>query len=139
MALVGACSTNYTTATDTSTGHNRIYAMSQATALAITHDAIVQSFPDSEIEPIEGPTSGYTTLIRSGLDTSSQKVIIHPVTGVTSSGARADGYTFEVSGRGTIGAGDINTASFYARLQQALDATGDAVTVVRIEPRATLP
>ena len=136
---IGACSTNFSTARNTSTGSSRIYAMSGATALAIAHDAISQSFPDSEIERIDGPTSGYSTYLHSGFDTSLQKVIIHPVTGVTTSGTTVDGYSFEVSGRGTIGAGDINTASFYARLQQVLDTTGDVVTVVRSEPRPALP
>jgi hypothetical protein len=137
--LLGACSTDFSTATDTSTGHKRIYAMSNDTALAIAKDAIAQSFPDSQVEPLDGPAAGYSVPIRSGLDTSTQKVVIHSVTGVTATGASVGGYTFEVIGRGTIGAGDINTATFYARLQQALDTTGDAVYVVRIEPRTPSP
>jgi hypothetical protein len=137
--LLGACSTAYSTATDTYTGRKRIYAMSNDAALAIAKAAIAQSFPDSQVEPIDGPAAGYSAPIRSGLDTSTQRVVIHPVTGVTEAGATVGGYTFEVTGRGTIGAGDINTATFYARLQQALDTTGDAVDVVRIEPRTPSP
>jgi hypothetical protein len=137
--LAGACSTGYSTATDTQTGQHRIYAMSTQAALAVAHDAIAQSFPDSSIDTIDGPAPGYSAHTRSAFDTSAQRVVIHPVAGVTPAGATVDGYTFEVSGRGTIGAGDINTASFYARLQQALDVTGDAVTVVRIEPRTGSP
>ncbi len=137
--LLGACSSDFSTATDTSTGRQRIYAMSNDAALAIAKDAIAQSFPDSKVEMIDGTAPGYSVPIRSGLDTSTQKVVIHSVTGVTATGARVGGYTFEVIGRGTIGAGDINTATFYARLQQALDTTGDAVYVVRIEPPTSSP
>jgi hypothetical protein len=137
--FLGACSTDYSTATDTYTGRKRIYAMSNDAALALAKDAISQSFPDSKIEMIDDPAAGYAAPVRSGLNTSTQKVVIHPVTGMTAAGTAVSGYTFEVTGRGTIGAGDINTATFYARLQQALDTTGDAVDVARVEPRIPSP
>jgi hypothetical protein len=136
---VGACSTAFSSAIDTATGRQHIYVMSRETALGIAHDAIAESFPDNTIVPTEPPTLGFFARTYSGLDTSTEQVVVHPVAGVTASGATIDGYTFEVSGRGPIGAGDLKTASFYARLQQALDATGDATDVVRIEPRAAAP
>jgi hypothetical protein len=134
-----ACSTSFTTAKDTATGRSRIYAMTSTAALSVAHDAIAESFPDTEIAAVDAPALGYAAHTRSAFDTSAQEIIIHPVVGVTAAGATVDGYTFEVSARGTIGSGDINTASFYAHLQQALDVTGDAVDVVRIDPRTTLP
>jgi hypothetical protein len=96
-------------------------------------------FPGSEIAAIDPPALGYAAHTRSAFDTSQQEVLLHPVIGTTSAGATVEGYTFEVSTRGTIGSGDIHTATFYAHLQQALDVTGDAVDVVRIDPRTTLP
>jgi hypothetical protein len=137
--LASACSTDFSTETDTATGRRHIYAMSREQALTIAHNAAEASFPDSEIETTDRPTLGYSTHVRSPFDTSTQQVIIHPVTGVTPAGTTVDGFTFEVSGRGTIGAGDINTASFFARLQQDLDTTGDVVDVVRIQPRTVSP
>jgi hypothetical protein len=137
--LAGACSTSFTSATDTATGRSRIYAMSSTAALSVAHDAIAESFPGSEIAAVDPPGLGYSAHTRSAFDTSSQEVLLRPVVGTTPAGATVDGYTFEVSSRGTMGAGDINTASFYAHLQQALDVTGDAVDVVRIEPRTTPP
>jgi hypothetical protein len=137
--VVVACSTSFTTATDTATGRSRIYAMSSTAALSVAHDAIAESFPDSTIAALDAPALGYSAHTRSAFDTSEQEIVIHPVAAVTAAGATVDGYIFEVSSRGTMGAGDINTASFYAHLQQALDVTGDAVDVVRIDPRTTSP
>ncbi len=137
--LASACTTGYTTQTDTATGRTRIYALSRQAALAIAHDAIAESFPDSTIEADPGPPAGFSAGTRSAFDTSRQTVAIHPVKGVTAAGATVDGYTFTVSSRGTIGAGDINTATFFARLQQKLDATGDEVDVARVEPRVEPP
>ncbi len=137
--LLAACSTGFSTATDTGTGRSHIYAMSREAALAIAHDAIAQSFPDSEIKTDDPPVLGYSALIRSTFNVSRQEVVIHPVVGATAAGATVDGYTFEVTGRGSIGAGDLNTATFFAHLQQALDTTGAAVDVVRTDPRPTAP
>jgi hypothetical protein len=138
-ALVCACSSGFSTATNAVTGRSRVYAIDNDAALRVAHDAMAQSLPDRLIEPLDGPAQGYAAHAGSGLDMSVQQVLIHPVTGVTTSGTAVDGYTFDVSGRGTVSTSDINTASFFAELQQALDATGDAVDVVRIEPRTKSP
>jgi hypothetical protein len=139
VGLAGACSSGFSTATDAVTGRPRLYALGQETALRVAHDAMAQSFPDRAITPLDPPEQGFSAHAASGLGTSTQVVVIHPVTGVTASGATLDGYTFEVSGRGTISASDIATASFFAELQQALDATGDSVDVARIAPRTQPP
>jgi hypothetical protein len=135
--LLSACATTFSTATDTATGQHHIYAMTTEQALALAHSAISESFPDSVVTPLDAPDLGYSAHTRAAFDTSAQQVLVVPVTGVTAAGATVDGYTFEVSGRGTIGAGDINTASFFAHLQQDLDKTGDVVDVVRSEPHST--
>ena len=137
--LVGACSTGYSTATNAVTGQSRIYAMGTDAALHIAHDAIAQSFPDRPIDPITDPVQGYAAHTGSGLNGSTQEVVIHPVTGVTTSGASVDGYTFDVSGHGTISGSNFDTASIYAQLQQSLDATGNGIDVVQITPRTKPP
>jgi hypothetical protein len=134
--LIGACTDNFSTAQNTLTGHPRIYVMSREAALKIAHDAIAESFPDSDIETDAAPALGYSVPVRSGLNTATQQVVVHPVVGVTAAGARIDGYTFEVSRSGIPGPGDMTTASFFARLQQDLGATGNAVDVAEIRPRA---
>ncbi len=137
--LAGACSTRFSTTTNPVTGHSRIYAMGQDAALRLAHDAIAQSFPDRQIDPITDPAQGYAAHTGSSLNGSTQEIVIHPVTGVTTSGATVDGYTFYVSGLGTISGSNFDTASVYAQLQQSLDATGDGIDVVRITPRTSPP
>jgi hypothetical protein len=134
---IGACSRHEEIGLDATTGRQRIYVLSDVEADAIAHGAIVSSFPGRKIEAINGPVRGYSTYIRVIIDTFSQQVLIKPVTGRRADGAAIDGYGFEVSGSGTAGIqGNLQNAHFGRTLQASLDATGKAVEVVSVAPRA---
>lgn len=132
--VLAGCSRNYTTSVDSISGQQQIYALDEPEALAIAHDAIVTSFPGRKVDEITGNTKGYSTYTRFMLDTFTQQVLVHPVTGIAPNNVATDGYTFEVSGSGTSGSGAIANDNFFSQLQSQLNSTGKAIVVTNIRP-----
>jgi hypothetical protein len=113
--------------------------MSQDEAVALTHGAIVRSFPGRRIETIDGPVRGYSTYTRMMLDTFTQQIVVRPVAGRTAQGQVVNGYAFEISGSGTSGSGAWQNDAFFEALQRDLDASGRGVDVVDVSPRIEAP
>lgn len=135
--LMQACSTHYTTS-QRDEGATPIYALDQSQALAIAHQALIESFPGRKVTGLEGPIQGFATSYRILLDTYSQQVVVLPLEGVGPSGEITRGYAFDVSGSGSaILTGTAKNRGLFRRVRDLAEATGTRVLVTNPRPVST--
>ncbi|WP_373034019.1 SHOCT domain-containing protein [Sulfurovum sp.] len=130
--LLNGCSTKFTT-TESENG-TILYKLEEKEAFKIAHHSMLNVLPGRKITIIDGPTKGYSTYFRSGLDTYSQQILVFPASGIDQSGNKVSGYYYEVSGSGSsFVQGRAKNVSLYETLNKKLQETNSGVIVTNLK------
>lgn len=130
--FLGGCSTKFTT-TESEQG-TIIYQLEEKEAFKIAHHSMLSVLPGRKITIINGPTKGYSTYFRFGLDTYTQQILVFPALGINQNGNKTFGYYYEVSGSGSsFVQGRAKNVQLYETLNKKLQESKSGVIVTNLQ------
>lgn len=145
--LVAGCSTQYSAQKPTPDTPKIIYAMPQAEAFAIAHQAMASAPRNStggeyRIDAIHGQLQGYQLTYHGWayLSGFEEKLYVIPVAGVGAGGQEINGFRFHITGPWSgVGYDFVRAAgqdsSLTKTLKAALDSTGSTALVTNLQIR----
>lgn len=111
MAIAGCSGQVSNVGANTPPAARVVYPITAEQADQALSKAMVAAFPETPISSVSLPHKGYTATIRFALDSHRITAMTMPGIGVTPSGDRVNGYSFQVSNAGTMPATGTNRSN----------------------------
>lgn len=99
-------------------GQKIIYPITAEQADAVLAEAMLATFPNSQITNVSIPKKGYAVTLQVLIDTHDISALASPAAGRDSQGNTVNGYAFEVVHRGTLPHGPSRAGALFKAINE---------------------